>query len=88
MNKQFSLALIAQTLFTAAFFTHRFTHPLGSDVMFGVLIASLFVGVFLLWQSLRNASTFDMQKAVGIIFGCLPFLWLLLLILFVGNFKM
>jgi hypothetical protein len=88
MNKLFSLALIAQTLCTAAFVVHRFIQPLGSDFMFGVLIASLFISLYLLWQSFRNATIVGTPKVLGIVFGCLPFLWLVSLILFVNSSKM
>jgi hypothetical protein len=88
MNNLFPTALIAQTLFSAAFIVHRFVQPLGSDLMFGVLIVSVILGIYLLWQSFQNTAIDGIQKTLGIVFGFVPFLWLLSLILFVGTSKM
>jgi hypothetical protein len=88
MNSLFSIALIAQTLCTAAYIVHRYVQALGSDLMLGVLIGSLIIGGFLLWQSFRNPSIVGTQKTLGIVFGFLPIVWLTILFLFVGNSKM
>jgi hypothetical protein len=88
MKNVFSVALIAQTLCTVCFIVHRFVQPLGSDFMFGVLVLSLGLGAYLLWQSFRNSTIVGQQKALGIVLGCLPLLWLLAVVLFVGSSKM
>jgi hypothetical protein len=88
MNSLFSVAIIAQMLCAAFFIIHRFFRPLGSDLMFGVLMTSLVLGVYLLWQSFSNSSIQSSKKTLGIVFGCVPFLWLLSLVLFVGGSKM
>jgi hypothetical protein len=88
MKKTFSLALIAQTIFSILFVIHRFFKPLGSDLMFGVLILSIFAGIFLLWQSFSNKLIVDTQKKWGILMGFLPIIWILLLFLFVNTSKM
>jgi hypothetical protein len=88
MNSLFPVALIAQSLCTAAFIVHRFVKSLGSDAMFGVLIASFLLGIYLLWQSFRNPNIVGTQKTLGIVFGILPLVWVLVLVLFVGTTKM
>jgi hypothetical protein len=88
MNNFFSIGLIAQVLCSAAFIIHRFVKPLGSDLMFGVLIASIVLGIYLLWQSFRNSSIVGTQKTFGIILGFLPLIWLLMFVFFVGTSKM
>jgi hypothetical protein len=67
---------------------HRFVKPLGSEPMFGVLLLSLFLGVYLQWQSLRNPSIVGIQKILGIVLGFLPLVWLLLFVAFLGNTQM
>jgi hypothetical protein len=88
MNPFFFFALVAQTLCALAFMIHRFVKPLGSEPMFGVLLLSLFLGVYLQWQSLRNPSIVGIQKILGIVLGFLPLVWLLLFVAFLGNTQM
>jgi hypothetical protein len=88
MKKYFSSAIITQTLCTIAFIIHRFVEPLGSDLMFVVLMLSLVSGIYLLWQSFQNPSIQGVQKVLGILLGILPLIWLAVLVYFVTNFKM
>jgi hypothetical protein len=88
MKNLFSLALIAQIIFSGLFIVHRFFKPLGSDLMFGVLIASLLASGYLLWQSFGNPAIQGAQKTLGIALGFLPIIWVLLLVFFIGNSKM
>jgi hypothetical protein len=88
MNNLFSIALVVQSLCALSFFIHRFVKPLGSDLMFGMLITSLVLGVYLLWQSFRNPSIVGTQKTLGIALGLLPIVWLLMFVLFAGSSKM
>jgi hypothetical protein len=88
MNNLFSIALVAQSLCALSFIIHRFIKPLGSDLMFGALIVSIVLGIYLLWQSFRNPSIIGTQKTLGIVFVFLPIVWLLVFVLFVGGSKM
>jgi hypothetical protein len=88
MNNLFSIAIVAQSLCALSFFIHRFIKPLGSDLMFWVLINSLVLGIYLLWQSFRNPNIVGTQKTLGILLGLLPIVWLLVFVLFVGGSKM
>jgi hypothetical protein len=88
MNNLFSIAIVAQSLCALSFIIHRFIKPLGSDLMFWVLINSLVLGVYLLWQSFRNPNIVGTQKTLGILLGLLPIVWLLVFVLFVGGSKM
>jgi hypothetical protein len=88
MTKLFSAALIAQTLCVVAFIIHRFVEPMGSDLMFIVLLISLLAGVYLLWQSFSNSQIQGFQKVLGILLGILPLIWLSVLVFFISNFSM
>jgi hypothetical protein len=88
MNSLFSGALIAQTLFAVAFIIHRFFKSLGSDLMFGVLILSVLVGGYLLWQCFKNPDIQGTLKWIGLILGFLPFLGLIWIVIFLSRFNM
>jgi hypothetical protein len=85
MKNLFSTLQFAQIGLAILFIVHRFFKPLGSDLMFGVLIASFLVGALLIFQSLRNPAIQGFQKTIGLILGFLPVLWVILLFLFVGT---
>jgi hypothetical protein len=76
MKNFFSAALVLQVILASLFVVHRWVRALGSDVMFGVLLLALMVGIFLLWQSFANASLNATQKGLGLAVGLLPAAWL------------
>jgi hypothetical protein len=86
MNNLFAVSLIAQSVMSVLFIIHRFFKPLGSDVMFGVFILSVIIGVYLLWQSFRNPDVQGLQKILGIILGILPLVFVIFMVYFVSNF--
>jgi hypothetical protein len=88
MNNLFSGALIAQTLFAVAFIIHRFVKPLGSNLMFGVLLLSVLVGGYLLWQCFKNPDIQGTLKWIGLILGILPLVWLVWMVIFLSGFNM
>jgi hypothetical protein len=75
-----NIAIATEILSAVLFLVHINYKPLGSDLMFGVLIAALITCIFLLWQSFKNPAIAGMQKIMGIACAALPLIWILLFI--------
>jgi hypothetical protein len=83
MKNIFTFAIVLQFIFAMIFIDHRFFKPLGSDVMFGVLIVSLVVSIFMFWQIFKVKNIIGSHKIAGLFFASLPLIWLLILLKFI-----
>jgi hypothetical protein len=84
MKKIFPIALISQTIFLVLFVIHRFFSSLDTDLMFILLIASSITGLFLVYESIKDPAILGIQKILGLVFGFMPFVWILLFLLYIA----
>jgi peptidoglycan biosynthesis protein MviN/MurJ (putative lipid II flippase) len=79
MKKTLMPIMFLQLLIVAAYILHRFIKPLGSDFMFGLLIAGIINGIFLLWQAFKKDGLNGWQKWTAVLLAVTPLLFLLAL---------
>jgi hypothetical protein len=78
MTKTFNIAIILQVICALTYLAHINIHQgLGSDFMFGVLLFSITISFYLLWQIFKVGNIVGTQKIIGLICVSFPFLFLL-----------
>jgi hypothetical protein len=84
MKNIFSITIILQFFFAVLFINHRVNKPLNSDLMFGVLIASILVSIYMYWQIFTSKILVKSHKIFGLICASLPLAWILLLLNYIA----
>jgi hypothetical protein len=82
MKQLFNIAIVLQFIFTILFIDHRFFKPLGSELMYWVLMASTCISIFMIWQIITSKELVKSHKVVGGILASLPLIWYLSFLIF------
>jgi hypothetical protein len=77
MKQVFNIAIILQFIFAILFIDHRFFKPLGSELMYWVLMASTCISIFMIWQIITSKELVKSYKVTGSLLASLPLLWYL-----------
>jgi hypothetical protein len=80
MKKYYNLAIGVEIASAVLYIKYIRVKPLGSDLIFTVLLIASIVNIFLFWQSFKNITITGLHKRIGIGYAFLPIVFYLSLL--------